>query len=121
MSRCLFGKQGTPPTEFEQALLARSEDVEDRWVGIGKRIGAHALFVVLEDLGGTGTISAPTRETFVMRLYQTVRDAEIMDLDRAGVDRREIARTYGVTTQAVGKIIKRALMRGCVNDARNAG
>lgn len=109
MTRGLFGREGDPPTDFEVALLARCEDQDDRWVALGKRIGAAALFAVLEELGGLGTLSAPRRATFVMRLYRPVRDAEILALERAGVDRSEIGRTYGITRQSVDEAVLRAL------------
>lgn len=111
MTRALFGRHGDAPTEFEVALLARSQDIDDRWVSIGKRIGAAALFVVLEELGGLGTFSAPSRETFVMRLYRPQRDAEIRELVNGGVDRGEIARTYGISRTAVEKAEHRVLRR----------
>lgn len=119
MSRGLFGRPGDPPTDFETALLARTADSDDRWVAIGKRIGAKALFVVLDELGGLGTFSAPSRETFVMRLYRPVRDAEIADLVAGGADKREVAKVYHLTRQAVDEAMVRSLKRLAPVNGRN--
>lgn len=109
MSRYLFGKRGQPPTDFEVALLARSQDLDDRWVAVGKRIGASALFAVLDELGGGEILSVPTREMFVRRLYLPIRDAEIRELAANHVPIAEIARTYNISPSAVSRAIDRGL------------
>lgn len=116
----LFGGLGDAPTEFERALLARADTLDDRWVGLGRRIGIEALFVVLDELGGGETLYVPTREKFVQRLYLPLRDAEIAALLREGVDRKEIARTYRITPQAVSDANSRAL-RQLAGDSAKSG
>ena len=114
----MFGRRGAPPTEFEVALLARCADCDDRWVAVGKRIGAEALFAVLDELGGE-ILSAPSREMFVLRLYQPHRDAEMLELATAGVPTMEIARTYGVNENTVRRAVARALRTCPRESARN--
>lgn len=112
MSRHLFGKRGDAPTEYETALLARCDNLDDRWVAVGKRIGAEALFIVLDEIGDGALVSAPSREMFVKRLYLPVRDAEILQLHQQDVDVGFIANTYRLTPKAVREAIARALKAG---------
>lgn len=104
MSERRFSRMGDPPTQFETELLCVA-DQSDPWVLIGQRIGIHALFVLLDEIGGE-KVNVPQRENFQRRLFRPVRDTEIRALkEHYGFTNAEIAERTGLSRQSVGVIL----------------
>lgn len=104
-----FSDRGEAPTEFERMLVARFGDEDPRhirqlWVSVARRIGVAACAVVLDELGGIGNISVPTRRTFFGELYQRQRDEEIRRRRLAGEPSTSIARDMGLDGSTVRRI-----------------
>lgn len=105
-----FSRRGEAPTDYETALLAeaaRAPGVENIWVLIGSRIGAHALAVVFDELAGE-KIKVPTREGFFRALFEPIRDARIIALAERGTPTAIIARQNGISARRVQMIIRRS-------------
>lgn len=102
-----FGKTGEKPTEFERSLLDASNNIDDVWVLLGKRIGADALFAVLDEVPGM-ILSVPSRAGFVKRLYLPQRDQEILALSKTHTD-RQLTEKFHLTDEGVRQARKRAL------------
>lgn len=103
-----FGAGGEPPTDFEERLLDQCDNLDDVWVQIGKRIGARALFALMDEASGL-LLSVPTRESFVRRLYIPARDREFLAMRERGMSVAQIARECGLGPRAVSRGIDRAL------------
>lgn len=104
MNDCRFSGVGDPPTVFEEQLLSCA-DQEDLWVLIGQRIGARALFILFDEIGGE-KVNVPKREVFQQRLYRPLRDAMVRALSREQhLNNSEIAQRTGLSRQTVGVIL----------------
>ena len=88
-------------------LLAKADPAVDAWVDIGQRIGAGALFAILDLIPGQ-TVSVPSRAGFVRRLYVPRRDQELLTMSRTHTD-AQLAAHFGLTPAGVHYARKRAL------------
>lgn len=72
-----FSEPNHGPTAFEVELLARApEAATATWVRIGQLIGAEALTVILNELGG-GHVYVPARAGFFRALHQRAEHRRI--------------------------------------------
>lgn len=102
-----FSRRGEAPTAYETALLAEaasSPGIDDVWVLIATRIGANALAVVLDEIGGEKP-HVPTRDAFFAELARRKRNERIVELLGSGKSRQEVARLFGITAETVRKVI----------------
>lgn len=106
-----FSRKGECPTADELAILARaSANASSVWVAIAQRIGAAALFVVLDEIGGE-KMHVPTREHFVHGLWVPMQRDTILALRAAGVPAREIAEQLNVSRRHVCNVARTAHAR----------
>jgi hypothetical protein len=109
-----FSRRGDAPTAYEVTLLneaAQRAAVDSVWIIIAARIGADALAVVLDEIGGE-KVSVPTREGFFRALHEPVRDARIAELLARGVPGRVIAEQTGISPGRVSQIAAGLKRRG---------
>lgn len=110
-----FSDRGDAPTEFELRLLERAEG-SAAWVMVGKRliaefgreIGAKALAVVLDEVGGEKP-HIPHRRHLFESLWREERDLLIVDLaSREDWSFAAIGRALGVSRVYVKRLADRA-------------
>lgn len=100
-----FSKMGEPCTELEKHLLL-SADIADPnnshelLIAAGKKIGADALAVVLDEMGGSH-VFMPKRYSFFAELYRPLRVTIVLDLRKQGYSGREIAERLGISERTV--------------------
>lgn len=90
--------------------LAACDAAGDVWVDVGQRIGADALFAILDLLAGA-TVSVPSRVGFVRRLYIPRRDQELLAMGGTHSVAQLMAH-FGLTRMGVSYARKRALRTG---------
>lgn len=114
-----FSRRGDAPTPFEAALVeqqdtSRLTDARHVWVDLAKTIGLHALFSLLDMIGGE-KVHVPTREDLVSALWRQTRNAEIRAKLAAGASIAGVAAEYRITPRHV-----RTIRDGTDPDARAA-
>lgn len=103
-----LGSEFQAITAFERELWTRADVVDDVWVELGKRIGLDNLVAVFHAVGGQ-VVSVPSRETFMRRLYVPYRDQQVLEMRRAGLGSRRIARELRLSLDTVKRARCRAL------------
>ena len=101
-------RRGEPPTMLERELLAAAaaeRNVRSIWVVIGGRIGANALAVVMDELGGA-QCKAPKREAFFARLGRARIWARICELRAQRLPVDQIAAATGVSVRTVSRALR---------------
>lgn len=86
---------------LEELLANTSSDHE--LVLLGQRIGAEALLVVLDTLGGC-EVYIRSKESFFEKLYNETRDADIAKRWHPGKT-HALAREYCITTRRILQIV----------------
>lgn len=101
-------------------LLAMFDSEYSPWVAIGQRIGAAALDVVLEELGGTKP-HVPMQGTFWRGLERVVlRESIRHEHGKGGKTVQEVADSFGMTYRQTHHILfEKAPVKTCrVSDDR---
>lgn len=113
-----FPDENMPMTAKED-MLSNFDDEFSPFVKIGKRLGAAALDVVLEELGGLKP-HVPTRESFWLKLERELRDRRIFVLFR-GDNYPELALLFEMSEKQVRNIVKKmAEVKRTTGRAKNA-
>lgn len=107
-----FSERGAHPTQFEQRLLATiAEESSVGAVGwrlvqrFGPEVGAAALAIVLDEIGG-GLRFIPQRAEFFQRLWRRERDRLIVELAARGEwSHSDLSRMFGISRTRVTRII----------------
>lgn len=100
---------GEPVTKLESALLQDAtsrRDIRRVWIDLGKRIGADALALVFDYIGGS-KVHVPTRAEFFRGIAREIRDARIMILRGQGKSVAEIAIELGMRENHVNVVVSR--------------
>lgn len=105
---------GHAPTAFERELLAavaaapqgpHVTDSQHAYAQLASRIGIEALCVLLDEFGGC-ELRVPTRAHFFDALCRDWRNQAIHQLAAKGLPLREIGARFGLTKQAVSKVLR---------------
>lgn len=101
-----FSDPNARPTPFEVELLASTPETAT-WVRIGKIIGAEALTVILNELGG-GHAYVPARAGFFRTLHQRAEHRRIAHrVSQGNLSLGKAAKVEGRSKSMVGKIVRR--------------
>jgi len=87
---------------IESAAMETPKNTRDQLVLIAKKIGADALAVVLDEIGGGGRVYLPSRANFFAELFRPVRQETVLRLKREQkLNGPEIARLLGISERTV--------------------
>jgi len=94
-------------SKTQKQNILNSADNGNEWVQVGQRIGAEALTVVLDTLGGTTGCETyiPSSENFFERLGKAIRDEDIRTRWHQGLTSK-LAAEYGISHRRILQIAK---------------
>lgn len=101
-----FSNPGDSPTPLELDIfrvtcVENPRHIEDQWVMLAHRIGLESLCIVLDEIGGIGMVSIPSRREFFMRIYRKIRSKKINQMLDQGMSIRKVARKLHISARTV--------------------